>query len=188
MPLVGREVELHHLLILVLEGWALAELGQPEEGVGRIHRGLAACRSTGAVLDDPYFLALLAEACCRSGRIAEGLEALEEGFSLARASRAFFHEAELHRLRAALLLESEPHARKRECETGFLQALELATRQGAKSLALRAAISLGQLRHAQGRSREAHQMLAEQYHWFTEGRETADLRQARELLAHWGAR
>jgi predicted ATPase len=178
----------HAAAATVLEGWALAELGQPEVGVERIHRGLAACRSTGAVIDDPYFLALLAEACRRAGRFAEGLEALEEAFSLACASRGCFYEAELHRLRASLLLENEPHAREREAEADFLQALELATQQGAKTLALRAAISLGQLRHDQGRSREALQVVAEQYQSFTEGLDTADLRQARTLIESWGAR
>ena len=106
---------------------------------------LAACRATGAVVDHPYFLALLADAFGRAGRLAEGLEVLEEACSLAHASRGFFYEAELHRLRTALLLRSDPHDAEPEAEAGFLQALELAQKQGAKSLELRAATSLSQL-------------------------------------------
>src|SRR5438552_3314494 len=74
----------------VLEGWALAALGQPEPGCEQIQRGLAACRATGAVIDCPYFLALLADACRHADRVAEGRAALEEALSLAHASRSFF--------------------------------------------------------------------------------------------------
>jgi predicted ATPase len=169
-----------------LEGWALAVLGQPEPGCEQIQRGLAACRATGAVIDCPYFLALLADACRHAGRVTEGLAALEETLALARASRSFFYEAELHRLRAALLLRSEPHDREREAESGFRRALELAEEQGAQSLALRAATSLSRLWHHQGRRREARELLAGQYGAFTEGLATADLAQARALLEDWG--
>jgi predicted ATPase/DNA-binding winged helix-turn-helix (wHTH) protein len=172
----------HSAAATVLEGWALAALGQPEPGIREIQRGLAACRATGAVVDHPYFLALLADACRRAGRLAEGLEVLEEACSLAHASRGFFYEAELHRLRAALLLRSQPNDDDREAETGFLQALELAGKQGARSLELRAAMSLGRLWYDQGKHRKAREMLAGPYGWFTEGLETADLRQARVLL------
>ncbi len=170
----------------VLEGWALAALGQPEAGREQIQRGLAACRATGAVIDSPYFLALLADACCHAARMTEGRAALDEALSLARASRSYFYEAELHRLRAALLLRGEPYDREREAEAGFLRALELAGEQGAKSLALRAATSLSQLWHHQGRSREARDLLARQYEAFTEGLATGDLGQARALLERWG--
>src|SRR5207248_3015480 len=88
----------HSAAATVLEGWALAALGQPEHGIKEIQRGLAACLATGAVVAHPYFLALLADACRRAGRLTEGLEALEEACSLAHASRGFFYEAELHRL------------------------------------------------------------------------------------------
>jgi predicted ATPase len=168
----------------VVEGWALAVAGQPDQGIDQVHRGLAVCRSTGAIIDYPYFLALLADACRAADRTAEGLAALEEAFSLARASRAFFYEAELHRLRAALLLRNQPCDDEGNAEAGFRRALELAGEQGAKSLALRAAISLSQLWRHQGKHSEARELLAEQCGWFTEGFETADLRQARDLLDH----
>jgi predicted ATPase len=103
-----------------------------------------------------------------------------------RASRSFFYEAELHRLRAALFLHGEPHDREREAEAGFRRALEMAGKQGAQSLALRAATSLAQLWHHQGRRREARDLLAAHYAAFTEGHATADLAQARGLLERWG--
>jgi DNA-binding winged helix-turn-helix (wHTH) protein/tetratricopeptide (TPR) repeat protein len=168
----------------VVEGWALAVAGQPDEGIDQVHRGLAICRSTGAIIDYPYFLALLADACRAANRTAEGLAALEEAFSLARASRAFFYEAELHRLRASLLLRNQPLDDEGSAEADFRRALEVAGIQGAKSLALRAAIGLTQLWRHQGKQREAHQLLCEQYGWFTEGFETADLQHARDLLGH----
>jgi predicted ATPase/DNA-binding winged helix-turn-helix (wHTH) protein len=169
----------------VLEGWALAALGDPDQGIRKIHRGLAACQATGAVIDYPYYLALLADACRHAGRPAEGLEVLEEACSLARASRGFFYEAELHRLRAALLLRSEPPAAEREAEAGFLHALELARKQGAKSLELRAATSLSQLWYRHGRGREARELLESRYDEFTEGLATDDLWRARALLERW---
>src|SRR5262249_40558426 len=126
--------------------------------------------------------ALLADACRHAGRVTEGRAALEEALSLARASENFFYAAELHRLRAALLLHGEPHDGEREAEAGFRRALELAEEQGAQSLALRAATSLSRLWHHQGRSRAARELLAGQYAAFTEGLATADLAQARALL------
>jgi adenylate cyclase len=170
----------------VLEGWAVAVLGRPEPGIEQIQRGLGACRATGAVIDTPYFLALLADACRHAGRVVEGLAALEEALSLARASQGFFYEAELHRLRATLLLQREPHDGEHEAEAGFRQARELALKQGAKSLELRAATSLSQLWRQQGRSQQARELLAGSYGGFTEGFATADLQQARALLEQWG--
>jgi predicted ATPase len=167
----------------VVEGWAMAISGQPDQGIDQVHRGLAVCRSTGAIIDYPYFLALLADACRAADRTSEGLAALEEAFSFARASRAFFYEAELHRLRAALLLRNQPRDEGGNAEADFQRALDLAGEQGAKSLALRAAVSLSQLWRRQGKRAEARELLAEQYGGFTEGFETTDLRQARELLA-----
>jgi adenylate cyclase len=172
----------------VLEGWARAASGEPDPGIEQIRRGLAACRATGAIIDYPYFLALLTDACMSSGRLSEGLEALEEAFSLVRASRSFFYEAELHRLRASLLLQQQAHDAPQEAEAGFRQALELARKQGAISLELRAAMSLGGLWHDQGRHHEALDILAGQYGGFTEGLETGDLRQARVLLQQWRER
>jgi len=87
----------------------------------------------------------------------------------------------LYRLKGELLLtrSSEPHT---NAETCFRQALEVAQRQGAKSLELRAAMSLSQLWQRQGQRTEGHQLLAPIYGWFTEGFDTADLQEAKALL------
>ena len=90
-------------------------------------------------------------------------------------------EAELHRLRGELLLQ-QTVAQSEEAEPCFQQALAVAHRQQAKSLEVRAAVSLARLWQRQGKRREAHQLLAEVYGWFTEGFDTADLQEAKALL------
>ena len=107
-------------------------------------------------------------------------------------------EAELYRLRGELTLEQINQKSKRKCqmskvkkiqgeaEACFQQALEVARRQEAKSLELRAAVSLSRLWQQQGKSEEARQLLTDVYDWFTEGFETVDLREARTLLEEFG--
>jgi predicted ATPase len=125
-------------------------------------------------------LALLGEACGASGQIAEGLSLLAEALAFAEQSGESFFEAEIHRLRGELLLKSEaPHAEVEDC---FHQAIRVAQRQQAKSLELRAVMSLARLWQKQGKREEARQILAEIYGWFTEGFETADLQEAKALL------
>ena len=132
-------------------------------------------------MEDPYFLALLADACASSGQTEPGLAALAEALARLPSGRGFFYEAELYRLRGELLLrQTAPDAL--QAEECFHQALAVAHRQGAKSLKLRAIMSLSGLRQQQGKPGEARQLLAEVYTWFTEGFDTADLREARALL------
>jgi predicted ATPase len=94
-----------------------------------------------------------------------------------------FHGAELHRLQGELLLrQGSTEATLREAEECFQRALTLARGQHAKSLELRAAISLTRLHHKEGRHSEARSILAQCYDWFTEGFDTPDLQEAKELL------
>ena len=86
----------------VLRGWALALLGDAPQGVSEISEGLAASRGTGARMDDPHYLALLAEAQLRAGDIEAGLAAVAAALELARRERSLFYEPELHRLDGAL--------------------------------------------------------------------------------------
>ena len=167
---------------MALRGWALAASGQGEEGMVQIQQGLAAYRATGATRVRPYSLALLAEASAKVGQTTEGLEALAEALATLAKSGVRWWEAELHRLRGALLLH---HAGTRpgEAEACFQQALAIARRQEAKSLELRAAMSLARLWQQQGKRAEAHELLAPTYSWFTEGFDTADLQEAKALLA-----
>jgi predicted ATPase len=168
-----------------LWGWARAARGHGEEGIMQIQQGLAAYQATGAARDRPYYLALLAEASAQSGQTAEGLEALAEALARLGKSEVQWWEAELYRLRGELLLQHAA-AQPGEAEACFQQALAVARRQQAKSLELRAAMSLVRLWQRQGKSTEAHQLLVEVYGWFTEGFDTADLQEARALLTALG--
>jgi predicted ATPase/class 3 adenylate cyclase len=170
-----------------LRGWALAASGHGEEGMAQIRQGLAACRALGAVQFQPYYLALLAEASAQMGQTAEGLEALAEALPTLAKSRARWWEAELHRLRGELLLQS-PGTQPEEAEACFQQALDIARRQQAKSLELRAAMSLSRLWQRQGKREAAYELLAPIYGWFTEGFDTADLQEAKALLEELGGR
>lgn len=169
----------------VLRGWGLAMQGQSAEGIAEIHRGLAGCRTAGLEMDRPYHLALLAEAYSRDGQANEALSSLDEALGMVRNSRTFFYEAELHRLRGGALLEML-ESRPEEVEGSFRQALEVARGQGALSLELRAAVSLARLWQAQGKNREARDLLVEVYGRFTEGFDTADLAEANAILRKMG--
>jgi predicted ATPase len=185
-------------------GWVLSEQARADEGIARIREGLAAWRAIGAELRRPAFAALLAEACGKAGRPDEGLAAVSEGLLSGARTGQHYWDAELHRLRGALTLaaapgdgagiagshderSSEPHARsgaaERDAEAAFHQAVAVARGQGAKWLELRAVTGLCRLWAGQGRTSQARAWLAEVHGWFTEGFDTADLREARSLLA-----
>ena len=149
--------------------------------MAQIRQGLAADHATAATALRPYSLALLAEASAQVGQTAEGLEALTEALATLAKSRARWWEAELYRLRGALLLQGAV-AQPGEAEACFHQALTVARRQQAKSLELRAAMSLSRLWQQQGKREEARELLAPVYSWFTEGFDTADLQEAKALL------
>jgi predicted ATPase len=157
------------------QGWALATQGRVEEGVAQICKGLASYQSTGAELRRSYFLALLAEAYVKLAQTKEGHTALAEAFAVGAAKGGErFYEAELYRLKGELLLQQSGELRG-EAEESFQQALVVARCQQAKSLELRAAISLARLWHRQGKRAAAYDLLAPIYGWFTEGFDTADL-------------
>jgi predicted ATPase len=166
---------------VIFQGWALAVLGQPQGGIARIHQGLAIYQRTGGEVLRPYFLALLAEACAAGDYIEEGWHGLAEALSMVDNTGERFYEAELYRLKGELLLRRAA-APQAEAETCFHQALNVAHWRRATSLELRVAISLSSLWQQQGRSAEARELLAPIYGWFTEGFDTADLREAKALL------
>ena len=166
---------------IVLQGWALAEQGQAAEGVAQIRKGLAAWRATGAEIGRQWRLLLLADAQGKMGQTTEGLATLAEALAVVERTGDRRDEAELHRLKGEFLLQ-QPVPSELQAETCFRQALEIASRQTAKSLELRARMSLSRLFRRQGKHEDARRMLAEIYDWFTEGFETADLKDARALL------
>ena len=165
----------------IFRGWVLAMQGRGEEGMTQVHQAIAAWRATGAALSVPYFCTLRAEVSAHLGHTADGLQALAEAHTLVEQQEERWWEAEICRLRGVLLLR-QPGTPQAEAETCFRQALDGARRQEAKSLELRAAMSLAQLWQQQGQRTEAHALLAPVYSWFTEGFDTADLQEAKTLL------
>jgi predicted ATPase/DNA-binding winged helix-turn-helix (wHTH) protein len=171
---------------LILCGWALAELGAPEEGIKQISSGLQICEAAGALLIKPYFLMLLAEAYRKADRIEEGRTALAEALTCVKSTRERSHEADILRLQAWFVLAGETDG-KAEAEQLLRSAIELARLQSAKSLELRATSTLARLLATQGRREEARTMLTEIYNWFTEGFDTLALKEAKASLEALGA-
>ena len=132
------------------------------------------------VLGRPYFLTLLAEAYGRAGRTKAGLEALGEATVAQRDTRERFAEADLIRLQRELLIRQGSNAE--EPEACFHRTIDVARRQRARSLELRAVMSLGRLWRDEGKRKEARDQLSSVYDWFTEGFDTADLKDAKTLL------
>jgi predicted ATPase len=212
----------------ILQGWALAEQGQGEEGIALIRQGLAGSQAIGVELGGSRYVALLAEAHGRAGQPEEGLNVLAEALEVAHRVGERYSESELYRLYGELSLrigepetgrsgdaEKETGNRRRgEAETeascffpdspiprfpdsfakfpvsspeeSFQKAIEIARQQQAKSLELRAVMSLSRLWQQQGKKEEARRMLAEIYGWFTEGFDTKDLQEAKALLQELG--
>ena len=171
----------HHLAAgSILRGWALAERGHGEEGLAQMRQGLDAS-SMSPLFWRVHFLALLAEVSGRAGKIEEGLDALAEALRAVDDKGIGYYEPELHRLKGELLLARGPES-SADAEACFRQAIAIARRQRARSLELRAVMSLSRVYHRQGKQDEVRPMLAEIYGWFTEGFDTVDLREAKALL------
>ena len=159
--------------------------GQGEEGMAQVRQGIVTLQAAGAVLQVSYLCTLIAEVAAHLGHPADGLQALAEAHTLVEQQEQRWWEAEVTRLRGTLLLQqSEPL--QAEAETWLQQALAVARRQQAKSLELRAAMSLARLWQQQGKRQAAHDLLAPVYEWFTEGFDTADLQEAKGLLQELG--
>jgi predicted ATPase len=164
-----------------LRGWTLAQEGQPAEGVREMREGIASIMATGAAMGLPYLLCILARACGKCGAISEGLDIVEKALGIAE-SGAKCRLTELLRTKGELLLLQNPQD---DAAEGWLrQAMTLAHDQGLKSHELRAATSLARLHIAKGRAQEARNLLLPVYEWFTEGLETHDLLDAKEILSH----
>jgi predicted ATPase len=156
--------------------------GQGEAGLAQLRQGLAAVVATGQELLRPLCLVLLAEAAEHAGQVEEGLHLLAEALTVLEASGQGDLLAEAYRLQGSLLLRQSVTATV-QAEACFQQALTIARRQKARSWELRAATSLARLWQQQGKRAEARELLAPIYSWFTEGFDTADLRDARTLLS-----
>jgi adenylate cyclase len=163
----------------VLRGWATAALGDPRDGVAEISAGLAASRATGARMDDPHYLALLADAHLRAGEAEAGLAAVAEALEIAHRERALFYEPELHRLEGGLrAVAGEPAAAEACLRRGLTRARE----QSSIVLELRIATDLARLIPEPARAAEARAAVLTAHARFEEGFDTRDLREAAALL------
>jgi predicted ATPase/predicted Ser/Thr protein kinase len=169
--------------VSIYEGRTLVEQGESNEGVARIRRGMAVFRATGSAMFVPFYFNELAESLGKAGQAEEGLAVLDEARTLVERTGERFYEAELHRLNGELLLKQG--ANEVDVERHYQKAIEVARHQNARSLELRATVSLCRMRQARGtqdKREEARQMLEAIYGWFTEGFDTADLQEAKALL------
>src|SRR6266851_3408835 len=171
---------------ICFRGAALIVCGQAEEGVKQLREGLASMRAFGAQLVQTRFCAALADGCVALGRVEDGFASVTEALAAVERTGERSSEAELYRLKGELTLRrggTGPSTNvEDEAEKCFRQAIEIARRQEAKSWELRATTSLARLLNKQGKRDEARAMLAEIYGWFTEGFDTADLRDAKALV------
>lgn len=174
----------------ILRGWSLSMQGRCEAGVPRMLESLTAWQDTGATLMLPYFRGLVAEGYGKSGQYDEGLAALASALDGVQQTRECWWAAELHRLKGVFLLaqgstrQQAQGQLEQDAEESFRRALSIAQHQQAKSLELRAATSLARLWQSQSQNKcqDAYDLLEPVYGWFTEGFDTADLKDAITLL------
>ena len=160
-------------------GWALAYGGRAEDGLAEIEAALATWRAIGGLNNRTHFLNLLAEACRLAGKPEAGMVALDEAEDISRRVDLHAHDAETHRRRGELHLAL---GRAADAKASWLRAIEVVVSQGTKTLELRAATNLARLWRDQDKRAEARDLLAPIYGWFTEGFDTADLKEAAALL------
>ena len=166
----------------VLQGWADAQRGQAATGIASIRDGMAAAEATGARAGTPLFRTLLAEALALAGKIEEALATLDDALARAAVSGGTAWNAEIHRLHGEFTGQL-PYPDPAKAEESFHTALAIAREQGTRGYELRAATSLARLWREQGRQGEAYDLLAPLYGSFTEGFDTADLKDAAKLLS-----
>jgi predicted ATPase len=165
-------------------GEALVKLGHVHEGIDQLREALTMMKSAGALCYMSDTLGALAESLAQTGELHEAAATLVEALAFVDETDERYYEAELHRLNGQLCLTMDDEA---AAEASFLEAIEVARRQSARSWELRAALSLCRLWEKRGRREDARQYLAEVYDWFTEGFNTPDLLEARRLLNRIGS-
>jgi predicted ATPase len=169
------------ILVRYAEAW-----DQPDAArLAQVRAAIEDFKATGARLRLPYYLALQARICRKAGRHKEGLAVIDEALAEASATGECLWDAELYRMRGELLLAGG--AAVEEAASALERAREIAQSQQARSLELRAAMSLARLPRVPvqvpERAQDARRRLAEVYGWFPEGHDTPDLRRARAVLA-----
>jgi predicted ATPase len=170
---------------IVQRGCVLAFTGKPSDAVETMTSGIAAWRSTGATVHLPSWLSYLAATHAELGQLDAAWRCVGEAMAAVETTKERWFEAEVHRAAGEIALKSlEPGAAK--AEAYIERALSVARQQQAKSLELRAAMSLARLWRDQGKVQQARELLAPVYGWFTEGFDTRDLKEARALLGELG--
>jgi predicted ATPase len=164
----------------ILANYAQAWEQPGTAAIASLRESITAFQATGARIRLPYYLGLLAQVCGRAGRAEDGLAVVDEAMAASRAANERWWNAELHRVRGELLLAGG--AERREAEAAYFRAIEIARTQQARALELRSVISVARLYQHQGRQEEGHALLAQIYGTFTEGFDSRDLREAKELL------
>jgi predicted ATPase len=182
-PLVELTAKEGHALFqatgMLLQGRAQIEAGQVEEGIAQMAQGFECYEATRGRMYAPQILSALAEAYGKTGQVEHGLSVMSEALALMEETGERFYEVESYRIKGELLRMQDEET---EAEACFQKAIEVARRQQAKSWELRAVMSLSRLWQKQGKREEARELLSEIYDWFTEGFDTADLKEAKALL------
>ena len=172
----------------MLKGWALAEQGDIKEGISQLHEGLIAFQATGTKVLVPQWMVVLAEQYGIMGQVETALSVLAEAQILSEKNDGEgYFIAEMLRLKGQLMIRGKKDkvqegADYDEAVTYFLRAIKLAQQQDAKSLELRAAVSLSRIWQSQGKQSDAFELLSKIYGWFEEGFGTPDLIAAKVLL------
>jgi predicted ATPase len=165
----------------IVQGRLLAMIDKPGDAIHLLASGIEAFNSTGSTVITPLYLSYLAEAHARVGQFDDAWRCMEKSMSLMETNKETWTEAEVHRIAGEIALMS-PTPDEARAEGHFERALAVARSQRAKSWELRAAMSMGRLWRNQGRRRQARELLAPVYGWFTEGFDTLDLKEAKALL------
>jgi predicted ATPase len=165
---------------IMFRGIMQVRRGEVAVGIDQVREGLSLYRATGNQSNLSVMLAWFADTLVKAGRAKEAWPVVEEGLALVRSNLDTWFESEMHRLKGELLLldEADPGAP----ESCFQRALEVARAQNAKWFELRAAMSVARLWQSQGKPKQARELLAPVYDWFTEGFDTQDLKDAKALL------
>ena len=171
---------------MMFQGCLFALIGRASDAAELLTSGITAFRSTGTIMWMPLYLSHLAEAHAELGQLEEACRCIGEATSMIETTNERWYEAEINRIAGVIALNS-PEGDARKAEAYFKRALAVARQQQAKSWELRAAMSLARLWRDQGKVQQARELLAPVYGWFTEGFDTLDLKEAKELLEELAA-
>jgi predicted ATPase len=163
----------------LLRPWSRRHLDGPDAGLSEMRAGIAACREQGLGNFIPFIATWLAEVEVEAGEIEAALATIDRVIADSERTGQRWFDAESHRIRGDILLKRDP---ANTAEEAFLTAIAIAQQQKARSFELRAAMSMARLWRDQGKRKEARDLLAPVYGWFTEGFDTLDLKEAKALL------